>query len=295
MSKRSGWLVIDKPLHLTSTQVGSIVRRTLGLKKIGHIGTLDPLATGVLALALEEATKAIPYYTILYKTYDFEVTWGESRSTDDKEGEITETSLERPTLGQIQSLLPKFIGNIQQLPPAFSAIKVNGRRSYEMARAGEIVELLPRNVCIHSLEITKLINADQCQFRVVCGSGTYVRSLGRDMAVALGTFGHISELRRMQDGKFSIKDAISLEKFKEIAHKEEVYQCIKPIGAVLDDIPAVSVSVSDIEKLRHGQKIKPYDGASGQDLVRIYDHDNLAVIATLEDGYWHPKRVFHCN
>jgi tRNA pseudouridine55 synthase len=293
MSK-SGWLIIDKPLDLTSTRVGSIVRRTLGLEKIGHIGTLDPLATGVLTLALGEATKAIPYYNILHKTYDFEVTWGESRSTDDREGEILETSLVRPTLEKIQSLLPKFVGKIEQVPPVFSAIKISGRRSYEMARSGHPVISVPRNVVIHSLEVVKWLNIDQCQFRVVCGSGTYVRSLGRDMAIALGTVGYISELRRIQDGKFSVKDAISLEKLKEIAHKEGVYQCIKPIRAVLDDIPAVAVSASDIEKLRLGQRIKSHSSFD-QNLVAIYDHDRLVAIATFQDGYWQPKRVFHCK
>ncbi len=292
MLKGSGWLVIDKPLHLTSTQVGSLVRRALGLKKIGHVGTLDPLATGVLSLALEEATKIIPYYNNCLKTYDFEVTWGESRTTDDREGEILETSLIRPTLDQIQSILPKFIGEIEQLPPVFSAIKVGGRRAYQVARSGGSVQLTPRKIIIHSLEVTKWLNVNQCQFRMVCGSGTYVRSLGRDIAIVLGTVGHISALRRVEDGKFSITDAISLEKFKEIAHKEDVYQYIKPIGAVLDDIPAVSVSGSDIEKLRNGQKIKSYD-AYKQNLVMLYDHQRLAAIATLQDGYWHPKRVFH--
>ncbi len=292
--EKSGWLVIDKPLHVSSTQVGSIVKRTLGLKKIGHIGTLDPLATGVLTLGLEEATKAIPYYINLHKTYDFEVTFGESRTTDDKEGDVIETSFVRPTLDQIQSLLPKFTGEIEQFPPIFSAIKVNGRRSYEMARSGQTVTLASRKITVHSLEVTQWLSPDQCQFRMVCGSGTYVRSLGRDLAVALGTVAHISELRRIQDGKFKIEDAISLEKLKEIAHKEEMYQYVKPIRSVLDDIPAVSVSAPDIEKLRRGQKIKSCD-AFDQNLVALYDHDRLTAIATLQDGYWHPKRVFHCK
>ncbi|MBY0462731.1 MAG: tRNA pseudouridine(55) synthase TruB, partial [Alphaproteobacteria bacterium] len=251
---KSGWVIIDKPLGMTCTQVGGALRRLLGTKKIGHLGTLDPLASGVLAFAIGEATKAIPYYKNSHKIYEFETTWGEQRATDDAEGDITETSSVRPTLTEIESIRKNFIGDLQQIPPIYSAIKVNGKRSYKAAREGQDISLKARPITVYDLEILKAEN-QSCQFRATCGSGTYIRSLGRDMARALGTVGYISKLKRIKDGKFNVNDAISLESLEKIDHKER-YQYIKPIRAVLDDIPAVPVSAFDAEKIQRGMAIK---------------------------------------
>lgn len=286
---KSGWIVIDKPLGMTCTQVGGALRRLFGIKKIGHLGTLDPLASGVLVFAIGEATKAIPYYKNNHKIYEFEITWGEQRTTDDAEGEVIETSQVRPSLSEIQDVYKNFIGNLQQIPPIYSAIKVNGKRAYKAAREGEDIQLQARQITIHDLEILKAEN-HHCQLRAICGSGTYIRSLGRDMARALNTVGYISKLRRTKDGKFSINDAISLEKLEKIDHKER-YQCRKPIRAVLDDIPAVPVLAFDAEKIQRGMAIKseidfcvPY--------VAVCFEEKLLAIAVYKEGCLYPKRVF---
>ena len=286
---KSGWIVIDKPLGMTCTQVGGALRRLFGIKKIGHLGTLDPLATGVLTFAIGEATKAIPYYKNTHKIYEFETTWGEQRTTDDAEGNVIETSSVRPSLAEIESIYKNFIGDLQQIPPIYSAIKVNGKRSYKAAREGEDISLKARHITVYDLEIMKAEN-ESCQFRATCGSGTYIRSLGRDMARALNTVGYISCLRRTKDGKFSINDAISLEKLEKIDHKER-YQYVKPIRAVLDDIPAVPVSALDAEKIRCGMAIKS-EIDSEDSFVAICFEKELLAIAELKEGMLYPKRVF---
>lgn len=288
MSK-SGWIVIDKPLGKTCTQVGGALRRLFGIKKIGHLGTLDPLASGVLVFAIGEATKAIPYYNNNQKIYEFEVTWGEQRTTDDAEGEIVNRSSIRPSLVEIENTIKKFTGKIQQIPPIYSAIKVAGKRAYQAARKGEDIKLNARSIIIHSLEILN-VTKDYCQFRASCGSGTYIRSLGRDIAKDLNTVGYISKLRRTKDEKFGINDAISLEKLEKIDHKER-YQYIKPIRAVLDDIPAVSVSAFDVEKIQCGMAIKSEIDFSVP-YVAVCFEGNLLAIAVFKDGWLYPKRVF---
>jgi len=286
---KSGWIVIDKPLNMTCTQVGGVLRRLLSVKKIGHLGTLDPLATGVLVFAIGEATKAIPYYKNKHKVYDFETTWGEQRSTDDAEGNIIETSFIRPSLEEIERVYKNFIGELQQIPPIYSAIKVNGKRSYKAAREGQDISLKARQITVYNLEIIKA-QKESCQFRAACGSGTYIRSLGRDMALELNTVGYISSLRRIKDGKFSISDAISLEKLEKIDHKER-YQYIKPIRAVLDDIPAVPVSAFDVEKIRCGMAIKS-EIDFGDSFVAVCFEEKLLAIATFKEGLLYPRRVF---
>lgn len=286
---KSGWIVIDKPLGMTCTRVGSTLRRLLGIKKIGHLGTLDPLASGVLAFAIGEATKAIPYYKNTTKIYEFEITWGEQRTTDDAEGSVVATSSIRPSLAEIESIYKNFIGDLQQVPPIYSAIKVDGKRSYKAAREGQDIALKARQITVYDLEIIKAEN-ENCQFKATCGSGTYIRSLGRDMAQALNTVGYISKLKRIKDGKFNINDAISLENLEKIDHKER-YQYIKPIRAVLDDIPAVPVSAFDVEKIRCGMAIKS-EIDFGDSFVALCFEEELLAIAAFKEGLLYPKRVF---
>lgn len=288
MSK-SGWIIIDKPLGMTCTQVGGSLRRLFGIKRIGHLGTLDPLASGVLVFAIGEATKAIPYYNNNQKIYEFEVTWGEQRTTDDAEGEVIKTSSIRPSLAEVQNIIKKFEGEIQQVPPIYSAIKVDGKRAYKSAREGKNIKLNARSIIVHSLEITS-VEDHSCQFRATCGSGTYIRSLGRDMAQSLNTVGYISKLRRTKDGKINVNDAISLEKLEKIDHKER-YQYIKPIRAVLDDIPAVPVSAFDVEKIQRGMAIKTESDFSVP-YTAICFEEKLLAIAVFKEGWLYPKRVF---
>ena len=207
-----GWLILDKPMGLTSTQALGKVRRILNGNKAGHGGTLDPLATGILPLAFGEATKIVPFVMDHDKEYEFTVHWGEQRATDDAEGEVIATSPNRPTEQDIRKALPRFIGTISQTPPAYSAIKIDGERAYDLARAGNAPQMVAREVTIHNLELLGMNGADEALFRVHCGKGTYVRSLGRDLSLFLSTYGYISALRRTRVGPFTLKESISLEK-----------------------------------------------------------------------------------
>ncbi|MBL8836268.1 MAG: tRNA pseudouridine(55) synthase TruB, partial [Alphaproteobacteria bacterium] len=228
-----GFVVLDKPLGLGSTQAMAQVRRALGAAKAGHGGTLDPLATGVLVIALGEATKLVPFVMDAVKEYEFTVRWGEARSTDDAEGPITATSDVRPDRAAIVAALPRFLGVIQQTPPAFSAIKVAGERAYDRARAGEVVELKARSVEIRALELVACDDTDHASFRVVCGKGTYVRSLARDLAAALGAVGHVSALRRLAVGRFRVNDAISLDKLASLGHSPARSAALRPVETAL--------------------------------------------------------------
>lgn len=285
----NGWLVIDKPLGLTSTQVGSRLKRLLKIKKIGHLGTLDPLASGVLALALGEATKVIPYIKNDRKVYECEITFGEERSTDDSEGEIVATSLHRPSLSDIQKALPYFVGTIQQRPPAFSAIHVQGKRAYDLARQGQYVDLPLRNVHIDRIEVIGSRDASVA-LRVTCKSGVYIRSLGRDLAKNLGTLGYISRLKRVQDGCFFINNAFSLEKIAEMMDKLKVWDMIQPMETVLDDIPVVSVSQGDVDRLRVGQSVQCF--GEDTDVVWIICDETPICLAQRYGSFLIPKRVF---
>jgi tRNA pseudouridine55 synthase len=244
-------LILDKPLGLTSTQAIGKARRLVGGKKVGHGGTLDPLATGVLPLAFGEATKIIPYVMDHTKIYDFSIGWGESRSTDDAEGEITATSDKRPTEAKIMAALPRFTGEILQKPPAFSAIKINGERAYDLARAGEAPEMKERPVTIFALELLQN-GSKEASFRVKCGKGTYVRSLARDLSLFLGTYGYVTQLRRLAVGSFGIENAISLEKLEELSHKGDAQKALLPLAAALDDIPGLQLTASEAQALRQG-------------------------------------------
>jgi len=250
-----GWLALDKPAGLTSTQALGKARRFMGGKKVGHGGTLDPLATGILPLAFGEATKLIPYVMDGDKEYEFTVRWGEARDTDDAEGKITAQSERRPSENEIRQGLPAFTGAITQTPPDFSAIKIAGERAYDLAREGKTPVLAPRTVNIYTIELLDRPDQDHAVFRATCGKGMYVRALARDLAARLGTYGYVKQLRRTRVGPFHTANAISLEKLEDLSHKGQALTALLALKAALDDIPALNLSASEAQRLRAGQSI----------------------------------------
>ncbi|MFA6280128.1 MAG: tRNA pseudouridine(55) synthase TruB [Bdellovibrionales bacterium] len=274
-----GWLILDKPLGLTSTQALGKVRRLMGGKKAGHGGTLDPLATGILPLAFGEATKIVPYVMDGDKEYLFTVQWGEQRTTDDGEGEVMAVSDCRPDENSIRAELPFFVGEVDQTPPTFSAIKIGGQRAYDLARAGKPPEMTPRKVRIDALELIGMPSPDRADFKVKCGKGTYVRSLGRDLALKLGTFGFIAALRRTKVGPFTLENAFSLEKLEELSHKGDALTALLAIGSALDDIPGLTLTASEAQRLRAGQSllIKPHQVALMGAPVILASHQGVPV------------------
>lgn len=292
-----GWLILDKPPGLTSTQALGKARHLLDAQKAGHGGTLDPMATGLLPLAFGEATKLISFIMDGRKTYHCTIRWGEARDTEDAEGAIIATSPARPTTTAICAALPRFIGTITQTPPIYSALKIDGERAYDLARAGAVPEMTPRTVQVYDFQLTSVPDIDHAVFRVDCGKGTYIRSLARDLALSLGTVGHLSALRRTQTGPFTIADAISLELLTDLAHKGEALTALKPIAAALDDIPAHAIDDQQAQRLRHGQAIaaRPEDDAQTLPTTpRLATHHGqpIALIA-LQDGVWQPIRGFN--
>ena len=288
--KIDGWLVIDKPLGMTSTQAVGKVRWLTKAAKIGHGGTLDPLATGILPIALGEATKTIPFIMEARKTYRFTVTWGEQRSTDDAEGDIVATSDQRPTEEQIRAVLPKFTGIILQRPPAFSAIKVDGKRAYDLARSGEAPELKEREITIFDLRL-EAAQEGSATFEVECGKGTYIRSLARDMAHELGTVGYVSMLRRVKVGCFTESESISLENQDDLVHSAPLEDRILPVETVLDDILALAVTEEEAKRLQQGQKLTVPNCTTG--LVRVTCNGKFLALAEISEGVLKPVRVFN--
>lgn len=289
-----GWLNIDKRQGLTSTQVVGRVRSFTQAAKVGHGGTLDPLATGVLPVALGEATKTLPYVVDATKDYEFTVRWGEERSTDDREGEIIACSQHRPTDADIRAVLPAFTGVIEQVPPAFSAIKVQGQRSYDLARRGDAVELAARRVEIHALRLLpdeSEPDPDHSRFHLTCGKGTYVRSLARDLARALGTRGHVAGLRRTRVGPFCIEAAISLEQLEDMVHSAPPEKILLPVETALDGIPAVAVTGGEAKRLQAGQALHLPIQKEG--VVRVMANDALVALGHLTQGELKPLRVFN--
>jgi tRNA pseudouridine55 synthase len=292
--KIDGWVVLDKPEGLGSTPAVSRVRRLFGAQKAGHGGTLDPLASGVLPIALGEATKTVPFVMDGRKEYRFTLRFGEARSTEDREGEVTATSEARPDDSAIAAALPAFLGEIEQMPPVFSALKVDGRRAYDLARAGETVELKPRRVLIERLEFLGRPDRDHADFVVGCGKGTYIRSLGRDLALALGTVGHLSMLRRTAAGPFTEAAAISLPKLEALGHIPALFGALAPVATALDDIPALAVTEAQADRLRQGQPVlltrdAPPSGA----LVRAEAGDRLVALVRSDGAALQPVRVFN--
>jgi tRNA pseudouridine55 synthase len=250
-----GWLLIDKPAGMSSAAVVAKTRRALNAEKAGHGGTLDPLATGLLPVAFGEATKTTAYVMAGPKTYRFNLRWGEARSTEDAEGEVVATSPVRPDGEAIEKVLPEFIGSIRQVPPVFSAIKVDGRRAYDLARSNQAPDLAPRTVEILSIRLVNQPDPHHALFEVTSGKGAYMRSLARDLANRLGTVGHIASLRRTAVGPFREEQAISLERFLALGHSAAAFEALHPIETVLDDIPALALTGEEADRLRRGQAI----------------------------------------
>lgn len=288
----NGWVILDKPLGLGSTQAVSAVRRITNAQKIGHGGTLDPLASGILPIGLGEATKAMPYIVDASKDYDFTIRWGAETSTDDLEGEVTASNDVRPTEAEIAAILADFTGSITQVPPAYSAIKIDGERAYARVRAGEEVEMPARTVEIHALGLVSHDAAKgETMLSVTCGKGTYVRALGRDIARALGGHGHLSALRRTRVGPFSLESAISLEKLTELGHSAPASDYVLSVMTALDDIPALAVSEAEADRIRCGQQIRVSGHLSGLHVL-TYGGTPLAL-ATAAQGLMVLERVFN--
>lgn len=286
-----GWIILDKPSGITSAHAVAKVKRLLKPSKIGHAGTLDPLASGILPLALGEATKTVGYMMDTAKAYAFTVTWGQERDTDDIEGQVTAESPSRPSREAIEGILGAFTGDIQQAPPSYSAIKVDGKRAYDMAREGQEVALKSRQVTVYSLEMVEY-SPEKTAFVCHCGKGTYVRSLARDMGRALGCLGHISVLRRLKVGNFMENHAISLEVLSEMMHKGDL-SFLRPVESALDDILAWDINPDQAIRLRHGQTIPKPDGTP-DDTVLLARCDGKAVaMCSVLQGSVKPVRVFN--
>lgn len=286
-NKVNGWINLDKPLDMTSTQAVGKIKKILGMKKVGHAGTLDPLATGILPIAVGEATKTVQFLQNREKGYEFTVTWGEARDTGDMEGEVIARSDVRPTKEQIESALPAFIGEIDQIPPKYSAIKIKGERAYDLARDGVEFEMQSRTVTVYDL---KLLSCDDqtATLSMTCGKGTYVRSLARDLAEKLGTVGYVSTLRRTFVGGFTESESISFDKLAQIVDKEGAQEALLGLGLALDDIPALPLTIQEASRLRNGQKIifsaKPdLDRLNGHGINPLTIKDEI-VLATNDNG-----------
>jgi len=297
-----GWVVLDKPLDMTSTHAVAVIKRLFSAKRCGHAGTLDPLATGALPIALGEATKTVPFVMDGRKRYRFTVRWGEARDTDDSEGRVVETSDQRPSREAIAALLPQFTGNILQIPPRYSAIKIQGERAYDLARDGEVVELKPRPVEIHELVIVDQPDSDHCTFEATCGKGTYVRAIARDLGQLLGCFGHVSALRRMQAGCFAEKHMISLEKLEALCQRAasgegSLADALLPVETALDDIPALAVSSADAARLHRGQAVllRGRDAPIVSGTMYVTAAGRLLALADLDNGEIVPRRVFNLS
>ena len=294
-----GWLILDKPSGMTSNQALGAVKRIYKPKKAGHAGTLDPLATGLLPIAFGEATKTVPFVMDGRKVYRFAVTWGVETNTDDSEGEAIATSPVRPNVDAILAALPDFRGEIQQVPPQFSALKINGQRAYDLAREGERVDLAARAISVHRLDLVECPDKDTAIFEAECGKGTYVRSLARDLARQLGTCGHVSALRRLLVGPFDENTMISLEKLNSLAHsaprEEDLADYLHPIETALDDIPAVAINRNEAARLRRGQPIllRGRDAPSESGPTCVMSAGALVAIGEIDCGELHPKRIFN--
>jgi tRNA pseudouridine55 synthase len=305
-----GWIVLDKPVGMTSTHAVSVLKRLYQAKRAGHAGTLDPLASGCLPIALGEATKTVPFVMDGRKTYRFTVRWGEERDTDDAEGRVTASSDARPSADDIRSLIPRFTGTIEQVPPRFSAIKIDGERAYDLARDGEVVELAARPVDIHRLDLVEMPDADHAVLAAECGKGTYVRAIARDMGRMLGCHGHVVALRRTGVGPFDESDAVSLEQLQAAAPPQpaegtpvatealgSLVSLLLPVSVGVQDLPALNVSRADAARLARGQSVllRGRDAPILQGVVAVSTQGDLVALAEVEHGELLPRRVFNLS
>jgi tRNA pseudouridine55 synthase len=293
----SGWLCLDKAAGQTSTQAVASVKRLFNAAKAGHAGTLDPLATGALPIALGEATKTVPFVQDGRKVYRFTVRWGAESDTDDSEGRITATSDLRPARDAIEQLLPEFTGDIMQRPPAYSAIKVEGERAYDLARSGQEVVLEERPVAIHRLVLTDAPDADHAVFEAECGKGTYVRSLARDLGRRLGCLGHVVALRRLSVGPFAEAGLVPLDALiaaREAGDVASLDRFLAPLGHALSGIPEIAVAGNDVARVRRGQSvlIRGRDAPVAAAVAHATHAGETIAIGEIGEGAFHPKRVF---
>ncbi len=289
----SGWLVIDKPAGPTSTAVVNKVRWAMNAQKAGHAGTLDPAATGVLAIALGEATKTVPFVTDALKAYVFTVRLGQATNTDDAEGEVIAQSDVRPTDEQIKEALNAFVGEIEQVPPQFSAVKINGERAYKKAREGESVEIAPRPLWVEELILTDRPDADHATLEMICGKGGYVRSIARDLGKVLGCYGHVETLRRIWSGPFEADGGLSLEQVEELAGTDGLDQYLLPLEKGLANLPELRCTADGATRLRNGNAgmVLASDVEYGDECWASLDGRAVAV-GIYKAGELHPSRVF---
>ncbi|WP_428151205.1 tRNA pseudouridine(55) synthase TruB [Brevundimonas sp.] len=298
----NGWVCLDKPFELGSTDAVSKVRRLFDAQKAGHAGTLDPLASGILPIALGEATKTVPFMMEAEKVYRFTINWGVSTDSVDREGEIIARSDVRPPVEAVRATLPAFVGEIDQTPPRFSAIKVDGQRAYDLAREGADFELESRRVTIHSAEVTDAPDADHVELTIRTGKGVYVRSLARDLAVMLGAEGHVSALRRERVGPFSVENAVTLDFLTDLVHRDAALEGLLPVSTALDDIPELAVTEQDAFSLRQGRPIVLLPRQvetlrsrlrDGSRTVSAFQGQTLVALGQMRAGRLEPDRVFN--
>ena len=302
----SGWVNLDKAYDLGSTNAVSRVRWLFDAQKAGHAGTLDPLATGILPIALGEATKTVPYLVDADKAYRFTIAWGWTTTTLDREGEVVAQSDVRPTQAEVEAVLPRFVGEIDQVPPIYSAIKIDGERAYDLARAGEVVEMESRKVTVHAARISELQSApgdpDHITLEIECGKGTYVRAIVRDLAEALGACGHVSDLRRTRVGRFTEQNAVTLELLEKLEYEARQSEALLPVETALDDIPALAVTDEDAFRLKQGRSIVlvPRQVESvkarlkpGSRTVSATSGGTVVALCEMRGGRLEPSRVFN--
>ncbi|HZZ36454.1 MAG TPA: tRNA pseudouridine(55) synthase TruB [Caulobacteraceae bacterium] len=297
----SGWVCLDKPHDLGSTQAVGRVRRAFNAQKAGHAGTLDPLATGILPIALGEATKTVPFLMDADKTYRFTIEWGRTTTTLDREGATTAVSDVRPSRAAVEAALPAFVGEIEQIPPAYSAVKVDGARAYDLAREGVEPDLKPRRVVIRAARVTDQTDPDHVEIELDCGKGTYVRALVRDLAAALNACGHVSALRRTRVGGFTEARAIGLESLEQLCHRGAPLEALLPVETALDDIPALAVTTEDAFRLTQGRSIvllprqveSLRERLSPDRTVSALHEGKIVALCEMRAGRLNPTRVFH--
>lgn len=300
----NGWVCLDKPFGMGSTEAVSKVRRLFDAQKAGHAGTLDPLASGILPIALGEATKTVPFMMEAQKVYRFTINWGVSTDSLDREGEIVARSDVRPDVEAVRAALPAFVGEIDQVPPQFSAIKVDGRRAYDLARDGAAFELAPRRVTIHEARVSDAPDLDHVEITIRTGKGVYVRSLARDLVAALGAEGHVSALRRERVEPFSTENAVSLDFLTDLVHRDAASEGLLPVATALDDIPELAVTDQDAFSLRQGRPIVLLPGQvetlksrlrDGSRTVSAFQGQTLVALGQLRAGRFEPDRVFNLS
>jgi tRNA pseudouridine55 synthase len=291
----SGWIIIDKPAGPTSTAVVNKVRWAFNAKKAGHAGTLDPDATGVLAVALGEATKTIPYITDALKAYEFSVKFGEATNTDDAEGEIIASSDTRPTDDDIKAKIQAFLGNIEQVPPKFSAVKIDGKRAYKLARDGEDFEVAARPLFVDEIILSDRPDADHAIIEMTCGKGGYVRSVARDLGEALGCFGHVAWLRRVWSGPFDVENAISLERVEELARSADIDDLLLPLKLGLSDLPHLTCDAAAATRFRNGNPAMAIGTAEYGEEAWVSHQGVPVAVGIFKAGNLHPSRVFNLS